>query len=125
MQPLLQCSLCMWFWLCLFMWRGTKARLKGRAKTIKACPYQLVRPEETGQTQAWIRRAPPPTHPNPTPLWAPTLNTAPSTNQTVRGSGLRLGFNTRLKHETTVLFSGMGEWRLLGVFCTSLSRPAY
>lgn len=97
----------MWFWLCLFTWPGTKARLKGRANTIKARPYQLVRPEETDR-HGHGSTAPPP--------WAPALNTAPSTNQTVRGSGLRLGFNARSKQESTSLFPDMGEWRLLGVF---------
>lgn len=85
MQPLLPCSLCMWFWLCLFMWPGTRARLRRRANTIKARPYQLIRPEETDR--CGHGSTPPPSH----------THTAPSTKQTVRGSGLRLGFNPRSK----------------------------
>lgn len=109
MLPSLQCLPCMWFWLCLFMWPGMKARLKGRANTIRAGPYQLVRLKGTGrQTQAKIHRP---------PAWALAVNTAPSTNQKVSRSGLGLGFNLRLKHETVTVFSpSWGEWRLLGVF---------
>lgn len=58
MQPLLQCSPCMWFWLCLFMWPGTKARLKGRAKTIRGMSASAHRTAGDGQTQALIRRTP-------------------------------------------------------------------
>lgn len=49
----------------------------------------------------------------PPPPWAPAVNTAPSTNQTVRGSGLRLGSNTRLKHYIT---PWQGEWSAGCVF---------
>lgn len=75
------------------MWPGTKARLKGRANMIKACPYELVRPEEMDSEIH---------SPRSTPPWAPALHMATSTNQTVRGSGLSFGFNLRLKHESTV-----------------------
>lgn len=64
MQPSLQCSLCMWFWLCLFTWPGMKARLKGRANTIKAYPHSPVRLEGTGrQTDRGIGPQCPPTPP--------------------------------------------------------------
>lgn len=107
----------MWFWLCLFTWLGTRApRLKGRAKTIKACPYRLMRPQETDR-RGHGSTAPPPR--------APALNSAPSTNQTVRGSGLRLGFNPRFKQETVLLFPGMGKWRLLGVFVHQPQQARY
>lgn len=107
----------MWFWRCLCTWRGMKARLKGRANTIKVCPYQLIRPEEMdghgdGST------AP--------PTMAPALNTVPSTNQTVRRSGLRLSFNSGLKPETTVYSLAWGRrdcW--VCFFFTSSSRHAF
>lgn len=43
------------------------------------------------------------------PPWLQHYNMVPSTNQTVRQSGLRLGFNSRLKHETTVYSLAWGS----------------
>lgn len=40
------------------MWPGTKARLKGRAKTIRGMSASAHRAAGDGQTQALIRRTP-------------------------------------------------------------------
>lgn len=74
----------MWFWLCLFTWRGMKAHRKGRAKTTKAGLHQLVRPQEMdrcGHRPAALQPE------------APTLKTSPCTKHTVGRSGLHLGFD--------------------------------
>lgn len=100
MPPLSLFLLCMWFWPCLCMWRGMKAHLKGRANTIKVCPYHLIRLEETDRHGDGSTAH---------PTMAPALNTVPSTNQTVSQSGLRLSFNSGLKHETTVYSLAWGS----------------
>lgn len=89
------------------MWPGTKACLKARANMIKACPYQLVRPEETGrQTQAGNQTHPAPPATPPKIMGIETIyNIAPSTKQALRLPGW--GFYLRLKSETT-LFPGLG-----------------
>lgn len=82
MQPSLQCSPCMWFWLCLFTWPGMKACRKGRAKTTRTRPHRLVRPQEMD------RHRPAALQPQ-----ASTPNTPPCTKRTAWRSGLHLGFD--------------------------------
>ncbi|KAF3838150.1 hypothetical protein F7725_009918 [Dissostichus mawsoni] len=88
----------------MFMWPGTKEpRLKGRANTIKACPYRLVGPEETDRSG--MDRTP--------PTMGSSSKHSTIAHQTVMGSGSRLGSNTRLKH---YFIPWRGEWSPRCVF---------
>lgn len=83
-QPSLQCSPCMWFWLCLFTWPGMKVRRKGRARTTKARLHQLVRPWEMDRHRC---------KPADLQPQAPMPNTPPCTKHTAGGSDFYLGFD--------------------------------
>lgn len=65
----------------------------------KAHPCQLVGPEE--MDKRW--------HGYTATTIALAVNTVPPTSQTVRGSGSLLGFNLRLKYESTVYSLAWGS----------------
>lgn len=117
MQPLSQCSLCMWFLLCLFMWPGMKARLKARANMIKACPLSAFKADKDGQTWVRIHTPSPATTTNNT--WRSTI-----LKPGCQVSGLHTGFNLSIKLLYLPCHGG-GCCCWVCFFLTSLSRPAF